>query len=76
MVREKNKALFSGLLFEFSITVSQIKYMYMLKMHIYADVYIDMSVSMWSKSGSVFSQLLLVFTITAFMCNGKHMCIG
>lgn len=48
----------------------------MLKIHIYADVYIDMSVSMWSKSGSVFSQLLLVFTITAFMCDGKHMCIG
>lgn len=54
----------------------KMKYTYMLKMHIYVDVYIDMSVSMWSKSGSVFCQLLLVFTITAFMCDGKHVCIG
>ena len=46
-------------------------------MHIYADMYIDMSVSMWSKSGRVFSPTvtLLVFTITAFMCVMESTCV-
>lgn len=54
----------------------KIKYMYMLKMHIYADVYIDMSVSMWSKSGRILPTVTTLFTILTFMCDGSFMCVG